>query len=142
MHRCSHRDVMDTSPSVPVARVLIADRAANLRQGFRYVARLLGCAVTEASTHAELLAQLATTPDIVVVDARLGALDVCRQLTGHALRRHMVILVTAFLAQPEDAAPFLAAGASACIERPIDMAAFRRALEQAVQTVRSRRHQG
>lgn len=89
---------MDTSQSVPVARLLIADPAANLRQGFRYVARLLGCAVTEASTRDEVLAQLATTPDIVVVDAALGALDVCRQIKGDALRRHMVILVMAFLA--------------------------------------------
>lgn len=133
---------MDTSPSVPVARVLIADPAANLRRGLRYVAQLLGCAVTEASTRDEVLARLATTPDIVVVDAALGASDVCRQVRGDALRHHMVILVMAFLAQPEDAAPFLAAGASACIERPIDMAAFRRALEQALQTVTRRRQQG
>lgn len=133
---------MDPSQSVPVARVLIADPAANLRQGLRYVAQLLGCAVTEASTRDEVRAQLATTPDIVVVDATLGALDVCRQITGDALRRHMVILVMAFLAQPEDAAPFLAAGASACLARPIDMAAFRRALEQAVQAVASQRRQG
>jgi CheY-like chemotaxis protein len=133
---------MDTSQSVPVAHVLIANPVVNLRQGLRYVARLLGCAVTEASTSDEVLAQLANTPDIVVVDAELGALDVCRQITDDALRRHMVILVTAFLAQPEDAAPFLAAGASACIERPIDMAAFRRAFEQALQTVTSRRPQG
>ena len=133
---------MDTSQSVPVARVLIADPAANLRQGFRYVARLLGCAVTEARTRDQVLAQLATTPDIVVVDAALGALDVCRQIKGDACRRHMVILVTAFLAKPADAAPLLSAGASACIERPIDMATFRRAFEQAVQTVTSRRPHG
>jgi CheY-like chemotaxis protein len=78
----------------------------------------------------------------VVVDAALGALDVCRQIKGDACRRHMVILVTAFLAKPADAAPFLSAGASVCIERPIDMATFRRAFEQAVQTVTSRRPHG
>ncbi len=133
---------MDTSQSVPVAHVLIANPVVNLRQGLCYVARLLGCAVTEARTPEEVLAQLAHTPDIVVVDAELGALDVCRQIKGDALRRHMVILVTAFLATPEDATPFLAAGAAACIERPIDMAVFRRAFEQALQTVTSRRHQG
>jgi len=133
---------MDTSQSVPVAHVLIANPVVNLRQGLRYVARLLGCAVTEARTPEEVLAQLAHTPDIVVVDAELGALDVCRQIKGDALRSHMVMLVTAFLATPEDATPFLAAGAAACIERPIDMAVFRRAFEQALQTVTSRRHQG
>ncbi len=133
---------MDTSPSVPVAHVLIANPVRNLRQGLRYVARLLGCAVTEARTRDELLTQLATTPDIVVVDAELAALDVCREIMGDALRRHMLILVTTFLAQPDDAAPFLAAGASACIERPVDMAVFRRALEQAVQTVTARHHHG
>ncbi len=133
---------MDTSQSVPVAHVLIANPVVNLRQGLCYVARLLGCAVTEARTPEEVLAQLAHTPDIVVVDAELGALDVCRQIKGDALRSHMVMLVTAFLATPEDATPFLAAGAAACIERPIDMAVFRRAFEQALQTVTSRRHQG
>ena len=133
---------MDTASSVPVAHVLIANPVQNLRQGLRYVARLLGCAVTEARTRDELLTQLATPPDIVVVDAELGALDVCRQIMGDAVRRHMLILVTTFLAQPDDAAPFLDAGASACIERPIDMAVFRRALEQAVQTVTTRRNQG
>jgi CheY-like chemotaxis protein len=132
---------MDTSPLVPVAHVLIANPVLNLRQGLRYVARLLGCAVTEAGTRDEVLVQLSYTPDIVVVDAELGALDVCRQITGDALRRHIVILVTAFLALPDDAAPFLAAGASACIERPIDMAVFRHALEQALQVVTARRHQ-
>jgi len=133
---------MDTSQSVPVAHVLIANPVVSLRQGLCYVARLLGCAVTEARTPEEVLAQLAHTPDIVVVDAELGALDVCRQIKGDALRSHMVMLVTAFLATPEDATPFLAAGAAACIERPIDMAVFRRAFEQALQTVTSRRHQG
>ena len=133
---------MDTPQSVPVAHVLIANPVVNLRQGLRYVARLLGCAVSEASTREEALAQLATTPDIVVVDAELGALDVCRQITNDALRSHMVILVTTFLATPEDATPFLAAGAEACIERPVDMAVFRRAFEQALQTVTARRHQG
>jgi CheY-like chemotaxis protein len=133
---------MDTSQSVPVAYVLIANPVPNLRQGLRYVARLLGCAVTEASTPEEVLARLADTPDIVVVDTELGALEVCRRIKGDALRSHMVILVTTFLAQPEDATPFLAAGAAACIERPIDMAVFRRAFEQALQTVTSRRHQG
>jgi len=133
---------MDTSQSVPVAHVLIANPVVNLRQGLCYVARLLGCIVTEASTSDEVRAQLANTPDIVVVDAELGALYVCRQIKGDALRSHMVMLVTAFLATPEDATPFLAAGAAACIERPIDMAVFRRAFEQALQTVTSRRHQG
>lgn len=132
---------MDTSQSVPVAHVLIGNPLVNLRQGLCYVARLLGCAVTEASTRDEVLAQLDNTPDIVVVDAALGALEVCQQIKGDALRRHMVILVTTFLAQPEDAAPFLAAGAAACVERPIDMAVFRRALEQAVQTVTAQRHE-
>src|SRR5712691_1703270 len=66
-HRCSLRGVMDISQSVPVAYVLIANPVLNLRQGLRYVARLLGCAVTEASTCEEVLAQLADTPDIVVV---------------------------------------------------------------------------
>jgi CheY-like chemotaxis protein len=132
---------MDTSQSVPVAHVLLAHPAANLRQGFRYVARLLGCAVTEASTREEVHAQLARTPDLVVVDAELGALDTCRQIRDDALRRHMVILVTAFLPTPEDAAPFLAAGASACLARPIDMAEFRRTFAQALQTVTSRRRQ-
>jgi CheY-like chemotaxis protein len=106
------------------------------------VAHLLGCAVTEASTREEVLAQLARTPDIVVVDAELGALEVCQQIRGDTLRSHMVILVTGLLAQPGEAASFLAAGAAACIERPIDMAVFRRALEQAVQVVTARRHQG
>jgi CheY-like chemotaxis protein len=133
---------MDTSQSVPVAHVLIANPVVNLRQGLRYVARLLGCVVTEASTSDEVLVQLANTPDIVVVDAELGALDVCRQITGDALRSHMVILVTTFLEKPEDATPFLAAGAAACLERPIDMAVFRRAFEQALQMVTARRHQG
>jgi CheY-like chemotaxis protein len=133
---------MDTSQSVPAAYVLIANPVPNLRQGLRYVARLLGCAVTEASTREEVLARLANTPDIVVVDAELGALEVCRRVKGDALRSHMVILVTTFLAQPEDAAPFLAAGAAACIERPVDMAVFRRAFAQALETVTARRHQG
>src|SRR4029450_10255734 len=106
MHRYSHRDVMDTSSLVPVAHVLIGTPLVNLRHGLCYVARLLGCAVTEASTRDEVLTQLDNPPDIVVVDAALGALALCRQIKGDALRRHLVILVTTFLAQPEDAAPF------------------------------------
>jgi DNA-binding response OmpR family regulator len=133
---------MDTSPSVPVVHVLIGNPLAHLRHGLCYVARLLGCAVTEASTHDEVLTQLDNTPDIVVVDAALGALDVCRQIKGDAVCRHLLILVTTFLPTPEDAAPFLAAGAAACIERPIDMAVFRCALEQAVQTVICQRQHG
>src|SRR5262245_42659158 len=65
----SRRGVMDTPQSVPVAHVLIANPVVNLREGFRHVARLLGCSVTEASTREEVLAQLAKTPDIAVVDA-------------------------------------------------------------------------
>ena len=130
---------MDTPPSVPVAHVLIANPVVNLRQGLRYVARLLGCSVTEAGTREDVHAQLVTTPDIVIVDAELGALDVCRQIKNDALRSHTVILVTTFLTTPEDATSFLAAGAEACIERPIDMAVFRRAFEQALEAVTARR---
>jgi DNA-binding response OmpR family regulator len=130
---------MDTPQSVPVAHVLIANPVVNLREGLRYVARLLGCSVTEASTREEVFAQLAKTPDIVVVDAELGALDLCQQIKSDALRTDMVILVTTFLTKPEDATPFLVAGATACIERPVDMAVFRRAFVQALQTVTARR---
>jgi CheY-like chemotaxis protein len=129
---------MDTPQSVPVAHVLIANRVVNLREGLRHVARLLGCSVTEASTREEVLVQLAKTPDIVVVDAELGALDVCHQIKNDALRTDTVILVTTFLTKPEDATPFLAAGATACIERPVDMAVFRHTFVQALQTVTAR----
>jgi CheY-like chemotaxis protein len=71
-------------------------------------------------------------PDVVLLDLRMAGLDghqVCRRIKANQATRHIEVIAVTALGTPGDRKRILAAGARACLGKPLDMEALLRELD-------------
>ncbi len=123
-----------------LVHILILERHRDMRRVLALMAKLAGCRVFQAASMDEALMHLARGDmEVAVLEEEAGGLELCRRIKGDPAWQHIYIMMTALLPLPRDAETFLAAGAAVCLERPINMKAFRQELRRAIRPTRARR---
>jgi excisionase family DNA binding protein len=119
------RDHDSANPAATGRRILIVDDEAALTRYLTVWLSQLAGVSTAAASDGFTAGHLVHTfrPDLVLLDLMMDGLDgfqVCRQIKSDPATRHIRIIAMTGYPSPENIEKILAAGAEACLAKPLD----------------------